>query len=138
MGLARGPPTPMEDRVRTIALEDGRYAPEAIRFLLEGLEYAIEISGRGQLKGQARHVTGTEVLAGLQRFAKELFGPLTPQVWRSWGVNQAIDWGHIVFLLVDSGILSRQESDSIEDFRTELDYEQEFVEGYELQLPLRL
>ena len=128
----------MEDRVRAIALEDGRYSPEAIRFLLEGLEYAIEISGRGQLKGQARHVTGAEVLLGLCRFAKELFGPLTPQVWRSWGVHQPIDWGHIVFLLVDSGILSRQESDSIEDFRTDLDYEQEFGEGYEVKLPLRL
>ena len=128
----------MEDRFRSIALHDGRYSPEAIRFLLEGLEYAIEISGRGQLKGQARHVTGVEVLLGLRKFARELFGPLAPQVWRSWGVREPIDWGHIVFLLVDNGILSRQETDSIEDFRTDLDYEAEFVESYEVQLPTRL
>jgi len=127
----------MDERVRTIALRDGRYSPEALRFLLEGLEYAIELSGRGSLKGQARHVTGKEVLAGLQRFASELFGPLAPQVWRSWGVSKTIDWGRIVFMLVENGILSQQESDSIEDFESDLDYDQEFVAGYRVELPAR-
>lgn len=138
-----GPPplrirTTMDDRVRIIALRDGRYSPEAIRFLLDGLEYAIELSGRGQLKGQARHVTGREVLLGLQRFARDLFGPLAAPVWRSWGIRQPLDWGHLVFLLVEHGILSRQDTDTIEDFRTELDYDAEFVEGYEFELPARL
>ncbi|QDU67406.1 Minf_1886 family protein [Engelhardtia mirabilis] len=128
----------MDDRFRSIALRDGRYAPEAVRFLLEGLDYAMKLSGRGSLKGQARHVSGKEVLLGLQRFAGETFGPLTPQVWRTWGVKQTIDWGRIVFLLVENGILSQQESDRIEDFESDLDYEREFVEGYRVDLPTRL
>ncbi|MHC4263845.1 MAG: Minf_1886 family protein [Planctomycetota bacterium] len=128
----------MEDRVRSIALADGRYSPEAFRFLLEGLERAIELSGRGALKGQARHVTGREVLAGLIDFARGTFGPLAAQVWRSWGINEPIDWGHVVFLMVDSGLLSRQDSDSIEDFRQDLDFEDEFVADYRVDLPSRL
>ncbi|MEO0650512.1 MAG: Minf_1886 family protein [Planctomycetota bacterium] len=128
----------MEDRVRAIALADGRYSPEAFRFLLEGLERAIEISGRGALKGQARHVTGREVLVGLIDFARATFGPLAAQVWRSWGIQEPLDWGHVVFLMVDNGLLSRQDSDSIEDFRQTLDFDQEFVDGYRVELPTRL
>lgn len=128
----------MEDRIRSIALADGRYAPEAFRFLLEGLERAIELAGRDALAGQARHVTGREVLAGLVDLARSSFGPLTPQVWRSWGVREALDWGHVVFLLVDNGLLSRQDSDSIDDFRATLDLEGEFVRDYRPELPSRL
>ena len=128
----------MEDRVRSIALADGRYSPEAFRFLLEGLERAIELSGRGALKGQARHVTGREVLAGLIDFARSVFGPLAAQVWRSWGIHEPLDWGHVVFLMVDNGLLSRQDSDTIEDFRQTLDFDQEFVDGYRVELPTRL
>jgi uncharacterized repeat protein (TIGR04138 family) len=128
----------MEDRIRSIALGDGRYAPEAFRFLLEGLERAIELAGRDALAGQARHVTGREVLAGLVDLARSSFGPLTPQVWRSWGVRETLDWGHVVFLLVDNGLLSRQESDSIDDFRSDLDLDAEFVRDYRPELPSRL
>ena len=102
------------------------------------LERAIELSGRGALKGQARHVTGREVLVGLVDFARATFGPLAAQVWRSWGIQEPLDWGHVVFLMVDNGLLSRQDSDSIEDFRQTLDLEAEFVDGYRVELPTRL
>ena len=128
----------MEDRVRAIALADGRYSPEAFRFLFEGLERAIALAGRGDMKGQARHVTGQEVLVGLIDQARSSFGPLSPQVWRAWGIQEAIDWGQVVFLMVDNGLLSRQDTDSIEDFRRDLDLDAEFTDGYQVDLPARL
>jgi len=125
----------VEDPLRKLALADGRYAPEAFRFLLEGLEVAIEHTGRAEKEGPDRHVTGREVLDGLVVRGRSTFGPLTPRVWRSWGVRQTLDWGHIVFLMVEGGMLNRRESDSIDDFASDLDFEHEFVEAYEPRLP---
>ncbi len=125
----------MDDRLRKLALGDGRYSPEAFRFLLEGLEYSIQSAGKGHLQGGERHVSGNEVLNGLVEYARRSFGPLAGQVWRTWGLTETLDWGRIVFLLVEAEMLSRQDSDTIEDFQSELDFEQEFVEGYPLKLP---
>jgi len=98
--------------------------------LFESLSVAVKLAGRDGAEGTARHVTGQEVLAGLRAHAIELFGPLARAVWSSWGVRETLDWGQIVFLLVDNKLLSRQESDTIEDFRGGFDFEQELVRDY--------
>ncbi|MBI1379672.1 MAG: hypothetical protein GC161_01135 [Planctomycetaceae bacterium] len=127
----------MDDRVRKLAKEDGRYSAEAYRFLLEGLEVAVHLAGKGQLEGPERHITGRDVLRGLEAHGTKLFGPLAPGVWRRWGVRRSIDWGHIVFALVAKGHLSRQESDSLDDFRGGADFDQVFGD-YQPSLPTRL
>jgi len=53
-------------------------------------------------------------------------------------VHKTIDWGRIVFMLVDAGMLNRQESATVEDFADGFDYEQAFVEDYHLELPAEL
>ena len=128
----------MEDPVRALAFRDGRYSPEAFRFLFESLEFAIRLAGKQEETGPERHVSGQEVLAGMREYAQQLFGPLAAQVWRSWGVRQSIDWGRIVFLLVEDGMLNRQDSDSVEDFRSGFDFDEVFVENYHVPLTDRL
>jgi uncharacterized repeat protein (TIGR04138 family) len=121
-----------------LALRDGRYSPDALAFLFESLETAVRLAGKAEAQGTARHVTGGELLSGLTTHARETFGPLAPHVWRSWGVREALDWGRIVFLLVDAGLLKRQEEDRIEDFGSEIDFEREFVDSYRMPLPKTL
>ena len=123
------------DPLHKIAAEDGRYAPAAYQFVFESLEPAVKIAGRENCEGQDRHVTGQELLKGLRAHASDTFGPMAAHVWRSWGLSRTVDWGEIVFVLVDAGMLNRQESDSIEDFREGFDFDEAFVEGYELKLP---
>ena len=125
----------MEDPIRNIALKDGRYSPEAFSFLFEALSHAMRMAGKEEAKGAERHVTGQEVLVGMRAYAADLFGPLAAQVWRSWGVHTSLDWGNIVFLLVEAQLLNRQDSDSIEDFRDGFDFDEVFVEGYKPVLP---
>ncbi len=125
----------MKDPFRELAREDGRYSPEAFRFLFESLEHAVRLAGKEGAEGTERHVSGQEVLAGMREYALETFGPLAAHVWRSWGVHDSLDWGRIVFLLVDAGMLKRQDEDSIEDFRDGFDFEESFVEGYRASLP---
>lgn len=124
----------MKEKLRAIALRDGRFAPDAFYFLFEALEVAVKLAGKDGLQGTARHVTGVEVLAGMREHALAIFGPLTPQVWRSWGVESTLDWGRVVFTLVDSGMLKRQDEDALEDFADGFEFERTFVERYQPKL----
>ncbi|MSR62649.1 MAG: hypothetical protein EXS08_09425 [Planctomycetes bacterium] len=125
----------MQDQIRLLALKDGRYSPEAFAFLFESLPHAMRQAGKEKAEGPERHVTGQELLGGMRALALQLFGPLAPAVWRSWGVRETLDWGRIVFLLVENGLLNRQETDTIEDFRDGFDFEEAFVRGYRIPLP---
>lgn len=128
----------MNDAFQELAVRDGRFSVEAFRFLYESLEEALRLAGKEDADGIDRHLTGQEVLAGMRSLAGRMFGPMAAQVWRSWGVNESMDWGRIVFLLVDRGLLSRQEEDSIEDFREGFDFDCVFVENYSVTLPADL
>jgi uncharacterized repeat protein (TIGR04138 family) len=125
----------MSDALRKLALEDGRYAPEAFEFLFEALESAVRLAGREDAEGAERHVTGQELLAGMREHASRIFGPLAAQVWRRWGVRETLDWGRIVFLLVERGLLNRQETDTIDDFKDGFDFDEAFVKSYRPVLP---
>ncbi len=120
----------MSDPLRKLALKDGRYAPEAFLFLFESLDHAVRLAGRESAEGVEKHVSGGELLAGMRAHALEVFGPLGGHVWRAWGVRETIDWGNIVFLLVEEGLLNRQESDTIEDFRARFEFDRAFAGSY--------
>jgi uncharacterized repeat protein (TIGR04138 family) len=125
----------MNEPLRKLALQDGRYSPEAFRFLYESLEFALRLSGRSEAEGVDRHVSGREVLTGMRACALQQFGPLAAHVWRSWGVRESLDWGRIVFLLVEHGLLKRQDGDTIEDFAENFDFDQVFEREYRPQVP---
>ena len=125
----------MDRQIVELAARDGRYSVEAFRFLYESLEVATRMSGKEDLEGGERHVTGQQVLAAMREHAQRSFGPLAAQVWRSWGIHASIDWGHVVFLLVEAQLLKRQDTDSIEDFRDDFDFDKVFVREYRPALP---
>jgi uncharacterized repeat protein (TIGR04138 family) len=124
----------MEESLRDLALRDGRYKPEAFRFLFESLEWAVRLSGKAGESGTGRHVTGQELLSGMRVHAEHLFGPLAARVWRSWGIHETLDWGNVVFLLVEAEMLNREDSDTLDDFREGFDFDEAFVKHYEPKL----
>ena len=127
----------MNDPLREVVESDGRYAREAYQFLFDSLETAVSLAGRQAAAGAGKHVTGQELLEGMRAHALHLFGPLGAHVWRSWGVHSTMDWGRIVFILVESKLLNRQDSDTIEDFRDGFDLDEAFA-AYSPQLPSEL
>jgi len=127
----------MSDPLRKLSLKDGRYAPEAFQFVFEALDQVVQATGREEAEGTERHITGRELLEGMKAYAMQIFGPLAPQVWRKWGVHSTLDWGHIVFLLVEAKLLNRQDTDTIEDFRDGFDFDEAFA-SYEPSLPPEL
>jgi uncharacterized repeat protein (TIGR04138 family) len=82
------------------------------------------------ITGPPRHISGEELLEGIVEYAREEFGPMAKEVFNFWGVERSVDFGRIVFSLVDAGLLLKTEKDSLEDFREKLDFEQIFEDGY--------
>lgn len=123
------------DTIQTIATKDGRYDFQAFQFLYEALEVAVKSTGRGDQEGAARHVSGRELLDGIRQYGLKLFGPLAARVFRTWGIRETLDWGNMVFLLVENNLLNRQEEDTLDDFRDGYDFDSAFVEGYRVELP---
>ncbi len=128
----------MKDPLRDICKKDGRFAYEAFQFLYDALDHAVRLAGKDRMEADKRHVTGQELLEGMRARALELYGPLAAHVWRSWGVASTKDWGRIVFLLIEEGLMNRQDSDSLDDFAGVYDLEQAFVESYQPSLPAHI
>ncbi|MEM9379094.1 MAG: Minf_1886 family protein [Planctomycetota bacterium] len=126
------------DPLRKVAKMDPRYRLEAYQFLFDALDKTVRMTGKQQEEGTGKHVTGQELLEGMRQHAVRMFGPLAAQVWRTWGVESTLDWGRIVFNLVESEMLRRQDTDTIEDFRDGYDFDEVFVASYEPKLPTEL
>ena len=77
-----------------------------------------------------RHITGGELLDGVRLLAFERYGPMSRSVLNHWGLLSGEDVGRIVFLLIDRGVMSRTESDSLEDFANIVRYDDTFESGY--------
>ncbi|HKK08859.1 MAG TPA: Minf_1886 family protein [Gemmatimonadota bacterium] len=103
---------------------DPRYAEEAYLFVLASLHSCLE------RLDEPRHVSGSELAGSVRDLALERFGPMARTVLEHWGVHATGDLGEIVFLLVECGILIRQDSDSREDFEGLYSFEEAFETGY--------
>lgn len=80
----------------------------------------------------SRHVSGQQLCLGLRDFAIEQYGLLARTVLRSWGVTRCDDFGHIVFAMVDGGLMQKTDQDELEDFADVYDFNDAFAS--ELQL----
>jgi uncharacterized repeat protein (TIGR04138 family) len=114
----------LDDAFDLIRQRDGRYHERAYLFVLAALEYA-----QGRLPAR-RHLSGAELTWACRDFALEQFGLLASSVLEYWGVASTEDFGRIVFLLIDVGLLARQDSDRIEDFERVYDFAEVFRNGY--------
>ncbi len=112
----------------------GPYAPQAYAFVQDGLRFTAQqlfsqseqTDPQDEQMHQNTHVSGRELSIGLGNFAIERYGLLAHRVLQHWNVHRTDDFGRIVFRMIDSGLLSSQEEDSIEDFFGIYDFEEHF------------
>ncbi len=115
--------TTLEAALADIRRRDGKYNERAYVFVLAALEYA-------QTKLPARrHLSGVELAWACRDFALEQFGMLANSVLTHWGVRTTEDFGQIVFILIEVGLLARQPTDRIEDFERVYDFAEVFKAG---------
>lgn len=111
-----------EQSVISILKRDKRFDPHAYFFLKDALDFTLkriaETNG-----GQARHVSGPELLAGYRDFALEQFGPMAGTLMKEWSVRKCQDVGDMVFHLIEEQVFGKQDSDTKEDFSEVFDFE---------------
>ena len=115
------------DRIEQIAEQSGRYRREAYLFVYASLEYTVRKLGRNRsATSRGRHICGQELCRGIADYARERYGPMTRSVFAHWNVLSTLDFGRIVFELVDTGMMSKTDEDSLDDFRDVYDFDEEF------------
>lgn len=114
-----------QEALNQLLSEDPRYEAQAYHFIREALDFTIKHFSK-PVEGPGRHVSGTELLEGIRKFALQEYGPLTKTVLNRWGFNTSEDFGQVVFNLVEKGILGKTDEDRLEDFRHGYDFEEAF------------
>ena len=108
-----------------ILKEDSRYDVHCYHFIKESLDFTIKDFAKPP-EGPGRHVSGAELLEGIRKFALQEFGPLARTVLSHWGIHETQDFGHVVFNLVEKGLLGKTEDDNLEDFADGYDFDEAF------------
>jgi uncharacterized repeat protein (TIGR04138 family) len=126
-------PQAVHKTLENIVDEIGCYPLDAFVFVQQGLSYTVErIHGNVTNPDASHHVSGQQLCHGLRDFALMKWGLLARTVLRRWNVNSTLDFGRIVFAMVENGFMSKTDQDSIEDFRAVYDFRSAFESGYRI------
>jgi uncharacterized repeat protein (TIGR04138 family) len=128
-----------ERTLKEIVHDLSLYPIEAFHFVEEGLSFtADQIHGKRagtQPAGPSRHISGQQLCEGLRRYALLQWGLLAQTVLRRWNITCTLDFGRIVFAMIDAGRLQKTERDSIDDFRNVFDFRTAFEQDYRIERP---
>lgn len=113
-----------EELFATLRSRNPRYEEAAYLFVLAALNFVLE------RLPEPRHISGPELAEGVRDLALERFGPMARSVLEHWGIERTADVGEIVFLLVECGVLIKQDEDTVADFTDVFDFDDAFRSHY--------
>lgn len=108
--------------------KDKRYCVDAYTFIMSALSYTVA------KLDEHRHISGKELLHGIREYALKQYGPMTRTVLESWGIKGTIDFGEIVFNLVEAGVVKRRPEDTKVEFIDVYDFKAAFDKPYRRSL----
>src|SRR5207302_1984066 len=93
----------------------GLYPAEAYDFIQQGLSYTVQRIHGGGMKdpGASRHVSGQQLCGGLREYALTQWGMLARTVLRRWNITSTLDFGRIVFALIEAGQMQKTDDDTL-------------------------
>lgn len=112
--------TSIEDRIYEAAESSRRFRAPAFFLVLQALQIAQ--TGRGS----PGHVSGRQLLAAFREVVSRRFGPMSLTVLEHVGLCRTEDVGDLVFLMVEEGMLKKEDEDGPEDFRNVYDFAEAF------------
>ncbi|MEM8739207.1 MAG: Minf_1886 family protein [Planctomycetota bacterium] len=127
----------MKDTALAEAVNSTRYPLDAFVFVQRGLDFTVR-RAHGELEEDydpddpdqpSRHVTGQMLCEGLRDFALQQYGLLAGTVLRRWRITECEDFGHIVFAMVQSGMMHKTEDDTLDDFHNVFSFREAFGAG---------
>ena len=70
----------------------------------------------------------------LRDLAVERWGLMARAVLARWRVRGTIDFGNMVYLLIDNNFMKKTEEDTLEDFRDVYGFDEAFGARYEIEM----
>jgi uncharacterized repeat protein (TIGR04138 family) len=119
--------------VQLIRKEDGRYQAGAYVLVRQALDFTINRIRKQEGRARERHISGSELCAGLRDFVLEQYGPMAFALLAEYGIHRTEDIGQIVFNLVEFGVFGKTEKDSLEDFSDGFDFRAALLSPFEPQ-----
>ena len=127
-------PTKQKNTLQRLIEEVAVYPPAAYHFVQEGLGFTVKkVHGSEVQPDASRHVSGQQLCEGLRELALSRWGLLSRTVLRRWNITSTLDFGRIVFALIESGHMQRTDEDTLEDFRNVFDFRTAFESEYRIQ-----
>lgn len=115
-----------------VVADVGLYPTEAYEFVQAGLSYTVQrIHSQITDPKANRHVSGQQLCQGLRDFALIQWGMLARVVLRHWNITATIDFGRIVFAMIDAGHMQKTDEDRLDDFKNVYEFRTAF-EGYRI------
>lgn len=108
-----------------------KFHAQAYIFLSEALRYTQDFLQRtSEDDEEGAHLTGPELLDGIRRLALKQWGMMTPSVFAHWGIHCTLDFGRLVFELIERGEMRKTDSDQLSDFANVYNFEDAFCREY--------
>jgi uncharacterized repeat protein (TIGR04138 family) len=127
------PREPRQKSLQQVAEDVGLYPPAAFDFVEEGLRYTVQkLHSQVQDPDASRHVSGQELCEGLRELALSKWGRLSRTVLRRWNITCTLDFGKIVFALIEAGQMQRTDEDTVDDFRSVYEFKDVFESSYRI------
>ncbi len=121
----------LRELVREITDRDCRYQFGAYEFVLEAIAIAVKKHHKTIDGKQRLHVSGQQLLETIREYALDQFGPMAFDVFNDWGVKVGLDFGYVVFNMVNHGMISKTEDDSLDDFKESYSFYDAFVKPFQ-------
>jgi uncharacterized repeat protein (TIGR04138 family) len=129
-------PAQPKKSLEAVVDEVGLYPIDAYVFVQKGLNYTVQkVHGMRKVDcEEGHHVTGRDLCHGLREFALKEWGMMAPAVLARWNVRRTLDFGKIVFAMVDNGLMKKTDEDHLNDFRDVYDFKSAFESGYRIEM----
>ena len=126
--------------------KDTRYQAEAYEVIRNALNYAHDELGLGQIDQQVlaaameadgdipddAHLTGQQLCEAIRQYSILQFGFMAKTVLNNWGLTETLDFGEVVYNLIDIGMMRKSNSDSKDDFAGVYDFDSVFVKDFDI------
>ncbi len=111
----------------------GVYPPEAYVFVQQGLTLTVDKVHKETDPDASHHVGGRELCQGLRELAINQWGLLARVVLSRWNITSTMDFGRIVFAMVEHDLLQKTDEDNLDDFRHVYDFHTAFEKDYRIE-----
>lgn len=120
-----------DNTVEKIVKENPKYGKGAYYFVREALEFTIKNQTPEDILQQTtHHISGDKLLEGIREYTLLQYGPMSMTVFDRWNIKNCEDFGHIVFKLVDYGVLGKTDKDTLADFKNGYDFYEAFQKPF--------